>query len=188
MTVYSLQRLPTSGVGTTPGVRPPEPFPPAKPDAGWHPDPHAVHDIASFCSEDQKVTMPRSFRAVIPAGIRTPSGPKSDEGRCSPEIFRRPKGKGPKPERIRDCGPRKAASDLPPTGSSPTRTCPRLLPSTVTSCRKGYFRPEVSWLSISQPKSGNDRHLHTTISKRTLKRAGPCGAVPGSFQIGRAHV
>jgi hypothetical protein len=101
LTVYSLQRLPTTRVGTTPGVRPPEPFPPAKPDAGWHPDPHAVHDIASFCSEDQKATMPRSFRAVIPAGIRTPSRPKSGEGRCSPEISRHPKGKDPKLERIR---------------------------------------------------------------------------------------
>jgi len=33
--------------------------------------PLAVSDIASFCSEDQRVTMPRSFRALLPARIRS---------------------------------------------------------------------------------------------------------------------
>jgi hypothetical protein len=31
-------------------------------------------DIALFCSEDQKVTMPRSSRALLPAEIRTRAG------------------------------------------------------------------------------------------------------------------
>lgn len=35
------------------------------------PCPHAVFDIESFCSEDQRVTMPRGFRALFPARIRT---------------------------------------------------------------------------------------------------------------------
>jgi hypothetical protein len=33
--------------------------------------PLAVSDIESFCSEDQRVTMPRSFRALLPARIRS---------------------------------------------------------------------------------------------------------------------
>jgi hypothetical protein len=35
------------------------------------PCPLAVSDIESFCSEDQRVTMPRSFRALLPARIRS---------------------------------------------------------------------------------------------------------------------
>jgi hypothetical protein len=35
------------------------------------PCPHAVSDIESFCSEDQRVTMPRGFRALFPARIRS---------------------------------------------------------------------------------------------------------------------
>jgi hypothetical protein len=40
--------------------------------------------------------MPRSFRALIPAGIRTPTGPKPGKSRCSPGIFRHPKDEAPK--------------------------------------------------------------------------------------------
>jgi hypothetical protein len=52
------------------------------------PCPHAVSDIESFCSEDQRVTMPRGFRALFPARIRSRSRPKSDAGRCSHGLFR----------------------------------------------------------------------------------------------------
>jgi hypothetical protein len=36
----------------------------------------AVLDIAFLCSEDQKITMPRSFKVLLPAEIRTPERPK----------------------------------------------------------------------------------------------------------------
>ena len=53
------------------GFIPSEPFPLAEPCAFRLPYPLAVSDIACSCSEDQEVTMPRNFRALLPAKIRT---------------------------------------------------------------------------------------------------------------------
>jgi hypothetical protein len=53
------------------GFIPSESFPSAEPCALRLPCPHVVFDIASSCSEDQKVTMPRNSRALLPAEIRT---------------------------------------------------------------------------------------------------------------------
>jgi len=53
------------------GFHPPEPFPSAKPYASRRLYPLAVSDIVCSCSEDQEITMPRSFRALLPAEIRT---------------------------------------------------------------------------------------------------------------------
>jgi len=39
----------------------------------------AVLDIAFLCSEDQKITMPRSFKVLLPAKIRTSRRPKPPE-------------------------------------------------------------------------------------------------------------
>lgn len=180
MTAYSLQRLPASRAGATPGVRPPELFPPARLSAGWRPDPRAVHDIAIFCSEDQKVTMPRSFRALIPAGIRTSPGPKSGESRCSPGIFRCPKDEAPKPGRSREPKPGK------PQATSRRRVAHRqdlssTSPENSDVLSERVFPTGSELTVIPQPKSRSNCPLHTTISKRSLKRAGPCGAVPGSF-------
>lgn len=50
------------------------------------PCPRAVSDIESFCSEDQRVTMPRSFRALLPARIRSRARLKPGAGRCSPGL------------------------------------------------------------------------------------------------------
>jgi hypothetical protein len=71
LTVYSLQRLPTTRIGAIHGVHPTERFPLAEPYAFRRHDPHAVSDIACSCSEDQEVTMPRNSRALLPAKIRT---------------------------------------------------------------------------------------------------------------------
>jgi hypothetical protein len=53
------------------GFIPSEPFPSAEPCTFRLPYPLVVSDIASSCSEDQKVTMPRNSKALLPAEIRT---------------------------------------------------------------------------------------------------------------------
>ena len=53
------------------GLGPPEPYPSAEPYTSRCLNPHAVSDIACSCSEDQEVTMPRNFRALLSAEIRT---------------------------------------------------------------------------------------------------------------------
>jgi hypothetical protein len=53
------------------GFIPSEPFPSAEPCTFRLPYPLAVSDIACSCSEDQKATMPRNSRALLPAKIRT---------------------------------------------------------------------------------------------------------------------
>jgi len=73
LTVSSLRHLPVSRTGATHGVHPAELFPLAEPYASRRRCPLAVSDIAFFCSEDQKITMPRSFRALLPARIRIPA-------------------------------------------------------------------------------------------------------------------
>jgi len=72
LTVSSLRHLPVSRTGATHGVHPSELFPLAEPYASRRRFPLAVSDIAFFCSEDQRITMPRSFRALLPARIRIP--------------------------------------------------------------------------------------------------------------------
>ena len=72
VTVSSLRHLPVSRTGATHGVHPSELFPLAEPYAFRRRFPLAVSDIAFFCSEDQRITMPRSFRALLPARIRIP--------------------------------------------------------------------------------------------------------------------
>jgi len=81
-------RLPTSRIGATHGVRPAELFPSTEPCASRRLCPLAVSGIAYSCSENQKFTMPRSFRALLPAEIRTHNRPKPAPSRCSPGFFR----------------------------------------------------------------------------------------------------
>ena len=59
---------------------PAEPYPLAEPYAFRRLSLLAVYDIASSCSEDQEVTMPRSFKVLLPARIRTPLSPEGDPG------------------------------------------------------------------------------------------------------------
>jgi hypothetical protein len=80
--------LPTSRVGATHGVHPTELFPPAEPYAFRRRCPLAVSDIASPCSEDQEVKMPRGFRALLPAEIRARREPKLSPSRCSLGLLR----------------------------------------------------------------------------------------------------
>jgi hypothetical protein len=88
LTVSSLRHLPVSRTGATHGVHPAELFPLAELYASRRLCPLAVSDIAFFCSEDQKITMPRGFRAFLPARIRFPfPGPKTRWDRCSPGLF-----------------------------------------------------------------------------------------------------
>jgi hypothetical protein len=72
LTVYSLHSLPTSRVGATHEVHPTERFPSTEPYAFQRPCPPDVSGMALSCSEDQKITMPRDSRALLPAEIRTP--------------------------------------------------------------------------------------------------------------------
>ena len=53
------------------GFIPPERFPSAEPCTVRLSYPLVVSDIACSCSEDQEATMPRNFRALLPAKIRT---------------------------------------------------------------------------------------------------------------------
>jgi hypothetical protein len=80
LTAYSLHYLPTTRVGTTHGV----PLQSLTPSRSRTPfgalSLLAVYDIASCCSEDQEVTMPRSFKVLLPARIRTPRSPEGDPG------------------------------------------------------------------------------------------------------------
>jgi hypothetical protein len=74
LTAFSLQSLPATRTGTTHGVHPSELSPLTKPCAFRRLYPHAVSDIALFCSEDQKATMPRSSRAFFSERVRFRSG------------------------------------------------------------------------------------------------------------------
>jgi hypothetical protein len=67
-------RLPATRTGATHGVHPAELFPSAEPYASRRLCPLAVSGIAYSCSENQKFTMPRDSRALLPAEIRTPPG------------------------------------------------------------------------------------------------------------------
>jgi hypothetical protein len=69
------------------GFIPSERFPSAEPCTKRLSFPLAVSDIACSCSEDQEVTMPRSFRALLPAKIRTRLEPNARAGRYSHGIF-----------------------------------------------------------------------------------------------------
>jgi hypothetical protein len=71
LTVFSLHRFPATRTGTTRGVHPSELFPLTQPYAFRRQCPHAVSDIALFCSEDQKATMPRGSRVFLFVRIRT---------------------------------------------------------------------------------------------------------------------
>jgi hypothetical protein len=74
LTVYSLRTFRPRRIGATHGVHPAELFPSAEPYASRRLCPHAVSGIAYSCSENQKFTMPRDSRALLPAEIRTPHG------------------------------------------------------------------------------------------------------------------
>jgi len=65
------------------GFIPPERFPFAEPCTVRLSCLLAVSDIACSCSEDQEVTMPRSFKALLPAKIRTRLEPIARAGRYS---------------------------------------------------------------------------------------------------------
>jgi hypothetical protein len=75
--------LPASRTGATHGVHPSELFPLAEPYVLRRLCPLAVSGIAYSCSENQKFTMPRGSRALLPAKIRTCHRPKPASGRCS---------------------------------------------------------------------------------------------------------
>jgi hypothetical protein len=63
-------RFPATRTGATHEVHPTERYPSAEPHAFRRRCPLAVSGIACSCSEDQKFTMPRSSRALLPAEIR----------------------------------------------------------------------------------------------------------------------
>jgi len=70
LTAFSLHRFPVTRTGATRGVHPSELFPLTEPYAFRRRCPHAVSDIALFCSEDQKATMPRGSRVFLFVRIR----------------------------------------------------------------------------------------------------------------------
>jgi hypothetical protein len=148
--------FPATRTGATHGVHPSELFPSAEPYALRRQCPLAVSGIADSCSENQKFTMPRGSRALIPAEIRTRRRPKPPSGRCSLGV-QSPLQSVPLVPRTRLPGPSPPA--LSPTdleeahgpalqgidehsGRTPlagrptllrffTRTCPRILPTTA---------------------------------------------------------
>ena len=75
--------LPASRTGATHGVHPSELYPSAEPYALQRLCPLVVSGIAYSCSENQKFTMPRDSRALLPAEIRTLCQPKPTSGRYS---------------------------------------------------------------------------------------------------------
>ena len=75
--------LPASRTGATHGVHPSELYPSAEPYALQRLCPLVVSGIAYSCSENQKFTMPRDFRALLPAVIRTRRRPKPTLSRYS---------------------------------------------------------------------------------------------------------
>jgi hypothetical protein len=75
--------LPATRTGATHGVHPSELFPFAEPYVLRRLCPLVVPGIAYSCSENQKFTMPRDSRALLPAKIRTCRRPKPTSGRCS---------------------------------------------------------------------------------------------------------
>jgi hypothetical protein len=88
----------------------------------------AVLDIAFCCSEDQKITMPRSFKVLLPAEIRTPATAEAARSRYSPGLFHPP----PEPEPFRRGAgfpdPSLLRSLRPPCGRGGTRRS-RALPN-----------------------------------------------------------
>jgi hypothetical protein len=75
-TVSSPPRFPIPETGATHGVHPTERFPSVEPYVFRRLCPPAVSGIACSCSEDQELTMPRSFRALLTTKIRTRHGPR----------------------------------------------------------------------------------------------------------------
>lgn len=75
--------FPATRTGATRGVHPSELFPFAEPYVLRRLCPLAVPGIAYSCSENQKFTMPRGSRALLPAKIRACRRPKPASGRCS---------------------------------------------------------------------------------------------------------
>jgi hypothetical protein len=180
--------LPTSRAGATHGVHPSEPSPPAEPSAFRRPCPHAVSGNASSCSEDQEVTLPRSSRALLPARIRTRPGRSPGAGRyslglCAPleSVPRPPWGRLPVPfppalpstalgesgrtalQGLADDQAGRSLAGRPALSRFSTRTCPRLLPTTVFL---SVTRPEVSQparsifdLHRTRPPEGSRRAL-----------------------------
>jgi hypothetical protein len=157
LTACSLCHLPVSRTGATHGVHPSELFPSAEPHAFRRRYPLAVSDIALYCSEDQKATMPCSSRAFLPAEIRTHPGRSPAEpilswvSCASPELDSHAVGSASRPfpscafrrrsrgngsaalqglaERARLPGPKTRHTLLRFT----TGICPRALPTTVAS-------------------------------------------------------
>jgi hypothetical protein len=154
------------------GFIPSEPFPSAEPCTFRLPYPLAVSDIACSCSEDQKATMPRNSRALLPAKIRTrlkrcARGPilswdsslfDSRSSRCGHQW------PGTRPARMESkarglhvpankavtAGGR--SDSIGPTSirRAFTRTCPRALPTTAVSCQITPTSSELALL-VSSP-------------------------------------
>jgi hypothetical protein len=99
LTVCSPPRFPVPETGAAHGVHPAERFPSAEPCAFRRPCPLAVSGIAHSCSEDQKFTMPRSSRALLPTEVRTHHGPRPGRADALMGVFaspeRSPRGAGP---------------------------------------------------------------------------------------------
>jgi hypothetical protein len=194
--------LPATRTGATHGVHPPELFPPAEPYTLRRQCPPAVPGIAYSCSENQKFTMPRSSRALLPARIRTPAGrsrPEADAlmGFSSPlqSVPIPPGGRlpGPFPHALCPTDLREAGSSVlqgvdERSGRTPLAGRPTLLRfstrylSSVSPDDSDAPAGEPAERSIdlaggSLPRTANSPF--TALPKRSLQRAGPFGAVPG---------
>jgi hypothetical protein len=183
--------FPATRTGATHGVHPSELFPSTEPYALRRLCPLAVSGIAYSCSENQKFTMPRGSRALLPAKIRTRHRPKPESGRCSPGI-QSPLQSVPFVPRARLPGPfpralfpldlreveRPALQGLDEhSGRTPltgwptllrffTRTCPRILPTTVMLRTSELAGRSIDLAGGSLPRMANSPF--TTLSKRSL--------------------
>jgi hypothetical protein len=160
LTVSSPPRFPIPETGAAHGVHPSERFPPVEPYAFRRRCPPAVSGIACSCSEDQELTMPRSFRALLTTEIRTRHRPRPGRAdalmgfRASPEQSphgaspasrTRPSCAFPQPASGRLAGRRSRGWTHARTGGSLAKPAGSLevfhqdlssvLPTTVVSCR-----------------------------------------------------
>jgi len=183
--------LPAARTGATHGVHPSELFPSAEPYALRRQYPLAVSGIAYSCSENQKFTMPCGSRALIPAEIRTRRRPRPPSGRCSPgvqsplqsvPVVPRTRLPGPIPLALLPTGLVEAGgpalqgvdehSGRTPLAGRPTllrfftRTCPRILPTTVMLRASELAGRSIDLAGGSLPRKANSPF--TTLSKRSL--------------------
>jgi hypothetical protein len=153
LTVCSPPRLPAHGTGAAHGVHPAERFPSVEPYAFRRPCPLAVFGIAYSCSEDQKFTMPRSSRALLPTEVRTCRGPRPEQADALMGVLR--------------------LSRAVPTRHGPSFPGPSLLRFIRPTSRRPSDRRFKAWCARGQTGPSRDLPALLRFSTRTCPRFAP---------------